>query len=249
MAKKKKIPKSLTENQKKELCELYKKNRIGQREAARKYGVTTYAIRQALGIETKSKRVKRRAKSDIIKKHIINSEVRAYQEFLRGGMIDVFALIQQSMIDMSELNDEMRQAIPQLAEAVEKVRDYIDKNTNPVSDSSFRSDVYKMYGLISSFYSRGKLRIETRKELGNWVDRYKDIVEKHKLIMEGELIALAIFRAVAVAVPEKYNEIKKYAIEFHVGTEQLFTKLEQGMAGDLANDEGGDREEGSAFGD
>src|SRR5690606_886175 len=99
-------------------------------------------------------------------------QVQQYKEILQGEFVDIATGIRQSIKDMLELNEEQKNAIPEMINSLTKIQAQVEKKTD--FDDKLRVDIYKAISLVNGFYFRGKLRIDSRKELGNWFDRYKE---------------------------------------------------------------------------
>jgi hypothetical protein len=93
--------------------------------------------------------------------------------------------------------------------------------------ADIQHDVYKTLGVVSSFYSRGKLRIESRKELGAWFDRYKDLEMQQKYLNYFENVINALFEGINELDDTQYNRVKETAIRSFAATDRYFTENEK----------------------
>ncbi len=225
-----------------DIQELREKHAKGEslRALATEFNISRTYISTILGIKTgkkplndeaieRSKRKACRAKSQERKAQFEAVEVETYQKVIQGEYIDVFEGIRQSVKDMLELNEEQRKAIPEMTENLKQLLVYYEEGTLDLEDKgsvSIFNQIRKTLEQIDSFYFRGKLRIDSRKELGNWFDRYKDLEMQVKYLNYYENVISAFLAGLNNQDERIYNQIREDAIKFFPATERYFLQNE-----------------------
>lgn len=166
---------------------------------------------------------KSRIKRELLLKQKIETEV--FKEIVREGFIDVFEGIRQSIMDMLELNEEMKKIPEEIAKQLNELLSIVKKRTK-INDP-IRQDIYKTIGYISSFWGRGKLRIESRKELGQWFDRYNKLQLTIKQFNYYQNVITAIFEGLNLLDGAAYNLVKDTACNIFPLVNDFFEQNEE----------------------
>ncbi len=218
---------------------------LTERQLQAKYQISRNKIRRLLGINTdaavmtkeereRKKRELRRKKRLNAAKRIEEAEVHIYNQIIKDEYIDLFEGIRQSIEDMLELNEEQRRVVPELIETMAYLREQIDKKTS--IDDPIRNDMYKAIELISNFWGSGKLRIDSRKELGAWFDRYEKLKMTTLQFKYFEKIINALFEGINLLSVYDYTRVRNAAVGVFSPVERYFDQNEQQTGGE-PNDE------------
>ena len=212
---------------------------LSQREVGRKYDLSTTKVREALGlnlprkkklksdekIELKNKILKKRDKKT--KETIEAIEVQQFSHIIKGEYLDVFEGIRQSAQDMIDLNNEQKDALDNMIASLTEVRDKFDRIADIETDADLRKALYKLVSEVSSYYGRGKLRIDSRKELGSWIDRYKDFNMISQQFSYYEKIINAFFEGINLLNEHDYEKVRNAAVGVFNHCERYFDKNEK----------------------
>jgi hypothetical protein len=212
-------------------------------EIADKYGISRTKVRDVLGLIISKKKLTQEEKI-VLRKKIIKKqdkrikekvealEVTRFGEIIRGDYVDVFEGIRQSMNDMIELNKEQKEALTEMLATLEDVKKKFDKIADPENDTDtdLRNALWKMITQVGSYYGRGKLRIDSRKELGNWIDRYKDFNMISLQFTYYEKIINAFFEAINLLSNFEYEKVRNTAIGVFDPIKRYFDQNEQQAA-------------------
>ncbi len=206
------------------------------RQCSRKYGVSVSTIRKLLGFACSKKESKekvrqlKKRKNTELKEKIEATELKVYEEIFKDETIDIFEGIRQSVRDMLQLNEEQRKAISEMTENLKQLLVCYKEGTPDVEVNGTVSLFNQIKGTleqIDNFYLRGKLRIDSRKELGNWFDRYKALELQQRYLNFYENVINAFFSGLNNIDDNKYNQIRETAIEYFPAVERYFLQNEE----------------------
>lgn len=208
-------------------------NGLSFRELEKKYYVSTTTIRKIIKHENKTQDEKIKhstAKAEQRTREIKRREevrLSIYEEIVRGEYIDISQAIRDSIKDMLELNDQVKKAIPEIISGIEELNNKIDDLADPKLDRGLLKYIHMVYGMVNSVYAQGKLRIESRKELGNWIDRYKEFEMQVQLMQYYENVLNALFEGLNKLNDTEYAIIKETAIGSFEATARYFNQNEE----------------------
>ncbi len=209
-----------------------------ERDIASKFGISRTKVRSLLGLVVRKRangstdavklRIKKNKDRNFLEK-IKEVEVKEYAEIIRGEDVDIFEGIRQSMQDMIKLNAEQKEALDNMIASLTEVRDKFDRisDAEAETDMDLRKALWKLISEVSSYYGRGKLRIDSRRELGSWIDRYKDFnMTALQFNYYGKVIN-SIFEGINLLGPLEYEKVRNASIGVFNLTEKYFNQNEQ----------------------
>ncbi|MHB8337671.1 MAG: hypothetical protein ACYDEE_09650 [Ignavibacteriaceae bacterium] len=209
-----------------------------EREIALKFGISRTKVRSILGLVVRKMangstdavklKIKKNKDRNFLEK-IKEVEVKEYAEIIRGEYVDIFEGIRQSMQDMIKLNAEQKDALDNMIASLTEVRNKFDRisDAEAEADMDLRKALWKLISEVSSYYGRGKLRIDSRRELGSWIDRYKDFnMTALQFNYYGKIIN-SIFEGINLLGPLEYEKVRNASIGVFNLTEKYFNQNEQ----------------------
>lgn len=205
-----------------------------QRELSQKYGISQTKLRSVLGLGKQSKIDLQKNNRAIIKsrkkqnKELIQKvTVETVETFIKDGYVDVVEGIRQGLKDLTELNQEQRRAIPEMTNNLKEVLERIKETADPVEDKDLIKDVYKTLSEVSSFYLRGKLRIESQKEILNYLKAFKESEIQQSFFNHFQNCMDAVFWGLEEITDDQYFKFRDRAIAHYQFMKKYFDSYEE----------------------
>jgi len=224
----------------------YKEKGLSLRQLGQKYGISTTKVRNVLGkaisgevTQKKREEVKKALKAKGYNRAMKNrkqleaAEMEVYKEVLQTEMIDIFKGIRQSVEDMLQLNKQTQEAVPEMQKDLQQLLRYYENAEYDPESMEHMQTLRKFHTVLDkldNFYLQGKLRIESRKELGSWFDRYKDFMMQEQIIKNFEGVIIAIFEGLNSLEFVQYENVKTIAISINPSAERYFNQNEEQAA-------------------
>ena len=201
-----------------------KKRGLPERKIAEKYGISRTLIRKVcVGVKAPPKKITKKTAEEMVRRK--TKELVSENGIIQGKYIDAFEGIRQSIQDMVELNEEQKKAIPEMIENQEEIIELLKNGGEEFEDIIPKA--LEAFYKISNFYLRGKLRVESRKELGNWIDRFKDFKLIESNFKYYELVINSLFEAINNLSEFDYDKLRTTAVRVFPATERYFNQNEQ----------------------
>lgn len=216
--------KEISEEQIKGIKSDWKKGK-SERDIANAWGVSRSVIRRLLGLPN-NLRSKRQVRNSM-NMFLANMEVKISSDLVVNNEIKIFEIIKSSILEMEEISNHEKVFLQQVLSEL-KVLSYEIKNrnseyTNEELGQLLQDCIHKLDGI----YLRTKLRIESRKELGNWLDRYIkyfDVSEREKSCL---LMIDALVSAINSSSDDEYKKITKIAREICPDASHFFPVMDE----------------------